>query len=347
MDPNCHFCQAKAPTYTCPRCNVAYCGLKCYQSQRHSPCSEAFYKECIETELRTGDGDTDGAKRKTLETLKRQYDESNRNDSDEETLDSDDEDDLVNRLDNVDLDDPDQVWAVLTPEERRDFEKKVVSGEIANILPPEEKQPTLLWWDIYKPKRVVQDVNSTVELHPQCPPPLLTSVECALRSETSTMVKFNILNVVYAYAFSYKHLDWGSSVPRTKYDTLDFVDLCFGISTNLKSGENFSSADMAVESAIAAAVAKSELKASIDFTKDIKKAVFNIVRGPGDGHEDYLYLVAALSGLHSICLAAVKHLKDAVVADKFTVDRKSLKISLKKIQFYSSWVMDNYHEYQL
>ncbi|KAK5882680.1 hypothetical protein CesoFtcFv8_021240 [Champsocephalus esox] len=48
----CMLCKCKPSSYTCPRCNLHYCGLACYQSPDHSVCSEKFYKESVLQELK-------------------------------------------------------------------------------------------------------------------------------------------------------------------------------------------------------------------------------------------------------------------------------------------------------
>ncbi|KAL7848531.1 hypothetical protein AOLI_G00232490 [Acnodon oligacanthus] len=48
----CGLCLSRPSCYTCPRCNVPYCGLPCYRSPAHSACSEEFYKECVSEELK-------------------------------------------------------------------------------------------------------------------------------------------------------------------------------------------------------------------------------------------------------------------------------------------------------
>ncbi|XP_047207796.1 zinc finger HIT domain-containing protein 2 [Girardinichthys multiradiatus] len=48
----CTLCKCKPSNYTCPRCNLQYCGLSCYQSPDHSACSEEFYKESVLQELK-------------------------------------------------------------------------------------------------------------------------------------------------------------------------------------------------------------------------------------------------------------------------------------------------------
>ncbi|XP_042358249.1 zinc finger HIT domain-containing protein 2 [Plectropomus leopardus] len=57
----CMLCKSKPSCYTCPRCNLQYCGLACYQSPDHSVCSEEFYKESVLQELKDmGKTESDG-----------------------------------------------------------------------------------------------------------------------------------------------------------------------------------------------------------------------------------------------------------------------------------------------
>lgn len=48
----CMLCNCKPACYTCPRCNLHYCGVACYRSPDHSVCSEEFYKEAVFEELK-------------------------------------------------------------------------------------------------------------------------------------------------------------------------------------------------------------------------------------------------------------------------------------------------------
>uniref|UniRef100_A0A3Q1F7I4 Zinc finger, HIT-type containing 2 n=1 Tax=Acanthochromis polyacanthus TaxID=80966 RepID=A0A3Q1F7I4_9TELE len=62
--PVCMLCKCKPSCYTCPRCNLQYCGLACYQSPGHSDCSEEFYKESVLQELKEmGKMETEGKKK--------------------------------------------------------------------------------------------------------------------------------------------------------------------------------------------------------------------------------------------------------------------------------------------
>ncbi|XP_032409998.1 zinc finger HIT domain-containing protein 2 [Xiphophorus hellerii] len=65
----CMLCERKPSNYTCPRCNLQYCGLSCYRSPDHSACSEEFYKESVLQELKDmGKTEAEG-KRKMQEIL--------------------------------------------------------------------------------------------------------------------------------------------------------------------------------------------------------------------------------------------------------------------------------------
>lgn len=67
----CGLCLSKPSCYTCPRCNILYCGLACYRSQNHSSCSEEFYKESVLQELKSQGATDEEGKRKMHEILLR------------------------------------------------------------------------------------------------------------------------------------------------------------------------------------------------------------------------------------------------------------------------------------
>ena len=76
----CNFCPSPSSSYSCPRCNAAYCSLACYRRPEHEGCSEEFYRECVRDEmaLRSKEdaaegGDPAGARRRMVETLRRMH----------------------------------------------------------------------------------------------------------------------------------------------------------------------------------------------------------------------------------------------------------------------------------
>ncbi|XP_057704536.1 zinc finger HIT domain-containing protein 2 [Corythoichthys intestinalis] len=60
----CMLCNCQPACYTCPRCNLHYCGVACYRSPDHTFCSEEFYKESVLEELKNmGETDLEGRKK--------------------------------------------------------------------------------------------------------------------------------------------------------------------------------------------------------------------------------------------------------------------------------------------
>jgi len=74
--------------------------------------------------LRLFAGDKESMKR-TYEMLMRMKEEDEQSD---DNLDSDDDEELVDRLEGVNLDDADEVWKRLTPAERSEFQRMCTNG---------------------------------------------------------------------------------------------------------------------------------------------------------------------------------------------------------------------------
>lgn len=123
----CVFCVKKVSKYTCPRCNVRYCSSSCYKSDKHSQCSELFYKDCVLETMSEHTGSSED-KLKMLEMLKKLEEQ----DRDEDAFDADD---LEERLHDIDINsDPEAVWSALTENERKEFESAVKTGEISSVI---------------------------------------------------------------------------------------------------------------------------------------------------------------------------------------------------------------------
>ncbi|XP_028160441.1 zinc finger HIT domain-containing protein 2-like [Ostrinia furnacalis] len=165
----CGLCNEKSSKYCCPRCNVLYCSLDCYKSEKHLTCSESFYKDCVNEELASHQAD-DESKRKMIEILKRMQNEDlgnpddieemlqnlDENGKDDEPIDSDDEQeiDLHDRIKDLNLDDPDALWNALTTDERNEFEALLNQGDVGSIIP--QWQP---WWMYHKEEKLVENVD--------------------------------------------------------------------------------------------------------------------------------------------------------------------------------------------
>lgn len=50
---DCGICGENKAKYSCPRCNMPYCGLECYRhAEKHQTCSEDFYRDQVVEELK-------------------------------------------------------------------------------------------------------------------------------------------------------------------------------------------------------------------------------------------------------------------------------------------------------
>lgn len=369
---NCKFCQKAAAQYSCPRCNSAYCSLACYQGPSHLQCSETFYKECVENEMATAKSPSD------RESLKKMYDTllrmKNEDEGGDDDLDSDDDVDLADRLEGIDLDDADEVWKRLTPDERKEFENMCSSGTISELVPK-----YVPWWEeSQSPVNLIQEVTNDAQENkteasnqPKVDPNKIVPMKSLLGDkEPSPLVKFSVLNVIYAYAYAMRYfngLDEAKLVP-------DFVAICLAVSANLRESQNFDSADMAVESAASAANQNPDISLGADVCRSVKKDVFQIVRGPtGIGQPKNAFLISALSHLKDILDIFQKERKknqkrgkEKNAADKAEVafspkmelafgssssfdkfELSKVKIASKKLDFYLSWAREYYKEYEL
>jgi len=317
-----------------------YCGVNCYRSPGHSQCSEAFYKDCIQSELADLSGaNRDKLREKTSEILKKAKTDAETEDL---LLDSDDDEDLSDRIANIDLEDSESLWAVLTPEERKDFKSKLNSGELLNLVPPNERNDQGMWWEVHLPQRKITDlsqgvVNETNQLHP-CLPSLNEAGVSINTKESSALVKYNLINVLFAYTLTYRHLSWHITVSREilSEELHDFFISALNLSTNLSKDENFTSAEIAITSGISRASQNPSLNQ--DCVELARSDVANIIKGPGGGneHDDLLYILAALSDLKSIA----SKVRDNYVKNE-SFNRKRCVLVSKKIDYFLCWVQQH------
>jgi len=332
----CQFCLKSDAKYSCPRCNHPYCGVDCYRGLSHSQCSEAFYKDCVQSELSFESSDVNRVRERTNEILQRAKTAA---ESDDLLLDSDDEEDLSERITNIDLENSEKLWEVLTPEERQDFKRKLNSGELCKLVPPEERNEGSVWWELRLPQRKIKDISTedsegSNSLH-SCLPPLIEVSTKIDTGSSSPLVKCNLINVFFAYALTYRHLSWDTTTSRetSSEEMHDFFASVLNMSTNLLNDENFASAEMAIASG--AVKANQIPNLNPDLVKVARSDVADIVKGPGGGdeHDDSLYMLAALSDLKVI----VTHVRDKYMKNE-NFSRKRCVLVIKKIDYFMCWM---------
>ncbi|KAF8605897.1 hypothetical protein BDV93DRAFT_521242 [Ceratobasidium sp. AG-I] len=191
----CGICRRQFAKYTCPACNLQYCSLVCYRSEEHSNCTETFYKASLTEQIETEPARTVDEKRQMLELLKRFEEESIENSDDE---DEEDMNDLVSRIQGVDLDNLNHnaLWGLLSEEERQKFTKMIsdpASDDLKRLFQSQElaeshREP---WWVIEETSAAA--LVPTIKTIPRM---LLAS------SQFNPMLLFNILHLSLSYVYA-------------------------------------------------------------------------------------------------------------------------------------------------
>ncbi|KOB79477.1 HIT zinc finger family protein [Operophtera brumata] len=350
----CDLCNNRNSKYCCPRCNTLYCSLDCYKSEKHSECSEGFYRDCVSEELASYQAD-DESKQKMIDILKKMQAEGGDTNgllddigdvNDEiENIDSDDEEEieLHERIKDLNLNDADAIWNALTEDERNEFEAILNQGDVGSIMPQWEP-----WWMYRKEKKLVEDVNEK-DVEGQrlklCPVlkkvPEITSLTTVQPSKT---IRYNITNVLASYTFVMRYFN--GEIDATEW-AIYFLNIC----ANLDANTNFE------ELTIASGLIETD-KESLDV---MKHDTILIIQGPSEANKNY-YCKAALSQLHRIFTeaktAGKSHKTDSnskgdsakdknVFSKKFpeheiknlsTLDVSKVKKCIKKLEYYLSYV---------
>ncbi|KZT25204.1 hypothetical protein NEOLEDRAFT_1156397 [Neolentinus lepideus HHB14362 ss-1] len=223
----CGICRRQFSKYLCPKCNMPYCSLTCFRSEAHTDCSESFYRKEVESDIKSTPSKTAEERLKMMELLKRFEENSLDDEADivKELAGEDgqeEEHDLANRLGNVDLDSvsPDELWSMLTPEEREKFIKTLDdpnSGLAQQLLASEEldKVRTGPWWD--NPEASVGHEDSSVPgsvfdrlqkrygKKPAITIHVPSSMVKPIPSSSSSLL-YNACALCVAYAYTTRHL---------------------------------------------------------------------------------------------------------------------------------------------
>ncbi|XP_014212209.1 zinc finger HIT domain-containing protein 2 [Copidosoma floridanum] len=354
----CNICKENERRYVCPKCFIGYCSLDCYKSQAHLECSESFYKQCVEDELRVEHSDSQ-VKQKTLDILQRIYNEDTENDvlreilvengddGQVEELDSDDEAEkpLEKRLENINLDDADELWSALTLNEKQEFEALLKSGEASKLLPTWEP-----WWSYRSEKKLVKDLdeNSKDQTYINNCPKILDIEALKTVIKASPYIKYSIINTVYAYAYTTLHLNG-----EHQLTSLDAIFIFLRICEALRINRIFKDCQSAIENALLEITNCEALAADQDMILQTQNAGDSILRGPEEENKLF-YIIAALSDLHGLMRKAKKELstrKSKSTSEDFKskfqssidlgmtkISKKNLSLYIKKIEFFIAWL---------
>jgi len=271
-----------------------------------------------------------------------------RSSSDENcSLDSDDDRELLDletRLQNVNFEDPNELWSALSEAERQEFEALIKNGEAEKLLPK-----WVPWWARRVERKLIQPVEEDVkDAYNDLKYPALIDVPLFNElQKASPCVHFNVTNVIYAYAYIALYYI-GDYLNCAEEAANVFLIIC----GNMKNNEVFKDVDSAIESVIGKIRSIDWLPQDDQIIAALREAGASILQGPG-AEMKTVYTSAALSELHRLLTAAKKEIstcRSASGNEEFTkrfsqkhsddtnLSKKNLLLCLKKLEYYLSWV---------
>ncbi|XP_058876676.1 zinc finger HIT domain-containing protein 2-like [Acipenser ruthenus] len=330
----CGLCLLNTARYTCPRCNAPYCTLACYRGNRHLNCSEEFYKTEVLEHLGQSRGEEEG-RRRVEEILMRMKEMG-------EEEEEEGGGDVAERLAGLDLNPltEEEMWELLSEEEREKFESLLSSGNIGALVP--EWDP---WWERHGGTQVEdvdeRDTNQTPgednsKNRDRTPavwskiPPL-----SSLSPNPSPLVRYTLVNALFSYCFCLKRLN-GDLSDRTA--RLEFGSWVLEHSEGLAEPRVFSSGSEALQSGLSAARTgplfhREDRLAPVRAVVD----VVHLLRGRG-GTEVSRYSLGALSELRRIL--GEKRGGEEEEEEEGERRRRRLR-ARKKCEFLLAWVSEN------
>ncbi|XP_018394929.1 PREDICTED: zinc finger HIT domain-containing protein 2 isoform X2 [Cyphomyrmex costatus] len=348
----CELCSKCIRLYTCPRCGIGYCGAKCYKSDMHTDCSESFYRQCVEDELKSQENDP-ATRQKMMEILKRIHEADVKNDfvennldkesisGEDYSLDSDDEQEVI-KLQNVNLEDPNELWSVLSETERQEFEALIKNGEADQLLPK-----WIPWWTTRVEKKLIQPVEENIkDAYSNLKYPDLIDVPLFNElQKASPCIAFNVTNVIYAYAYIALYYI-GDYLNCAKEAAHIFLIIC----ENMRNNEVFKDVNSAIESIVDNVKNVEWLPRDEQTITALREAGASILQGPGSEMKT-IYTSAALSELHRLLTVAKKEISicksgnqefTKTFAQRLSNDtklsKKNILLCLKKLEYYLSWM---------
>ncbi|KZT55819.1 hypothetical protein CALCODRAFT_484464 [Calocera cornea HHB12733] len=215
----CGICGRQFAKYTCPTCNTPYCSLTCFRSEAHSQCTEPFYRQALEDEIKSGPSRTAEEKRAMLEMLKRfeeqsaEQDEAGGSDEDEEG-DEEEGGGLAAKLEGLDLDqaDPEELWNALSPEQQAEFTRLLHNPDsepARALLATASREDIILpWWEA-TPEDDEEGETSSVGRRYGLPPALVAVPEALVQAQKGRQgppLVYNLLAIAMMYGYVTRHM---------------------------------------------------------------------------------------------------------------------------------------------
>ncbi|BFZ17816.1 hypothetical protein BsWGS_20855 [Bradybaena similaris] len=340
---SCKICLKEIAKYTCPRCNMGYCSLPCYKSEKHAACSEAFYKECVINELKdmnTSSEDRDKVLKMLSEDLEQKGEDDYESDVEEE--------DLEDRLNGLDIDrDIQLIWSQLTKKEKEEFGRMLLDGRLARLI--EIWTP---WWRCQENHTLVKEqprVVSPCEGGRSMPDIIedIPDISTLLKNgQPAIECRFDLINILYGYCFvSRIHNGCHKECPVDS--SQDLLDVSAVLRDQYRCGSTGDAIQKAFDD-----VYKSGKKSegvSKKFNLTVLEDVKILVSGPGQS-KSLTFMSAALSDFILLLRTALVIIKKELKNHDHTESRnaaelKTLKSQVfkaeKKLMFLLSWIQQS------
>lgn len=187
----CGICLARTASYMCPTCHAPYCSLMCFRAPTHS-CAPSFAQRSVRENIQPDEAMVDDAERqRTLDILHRlQTGEGVLSDSDDSDAELPTEDELRDYT-------PEQLFRLLTLQERERFNELLSRPAHAAQL-YFDQAPTLPWW------RQGDDARPWAR---DAPPPMFLESLTSTQAPRKADLRFNLLFLLLAYTYVLRHLD--------------------------------------------------------------------------------------------------------------------------------------------
>lgn len=351
----CGLCLIAGAPYTCPRCHLHFCSVRCYRE--HGSCAQDFQRRQLQLALQ-GQREDPASRRRLREALLRLHDLREPEDADLQ----------------LGLDPTVELWEQLSPEQRKAFQRLLTSGRISSLLPPwkpwwtggsrgraliqeleeppkhiEPPKPPLLEEEreqppkcpkslhhLQSPMHLQENTSSAVEASNSAPPlpsSPIPPLDSLTRSPVSPLVRFQIPNALYSYAYSMSlyNGDTEELLP-------EFCETVLDVSGALGAKRVYSSTGEALQAALQAVTASRYPSCPLGNNTEVMVAVAQILMGECQA-EQKGYSLAAFTHLSRLLSKGKRQVP--------TEDRSVMFMAQKKCEFLTAWVNENEAELTL
>ncbi|KAJ5076504.1 zinc finger hit domain containing protein 2 protein fon -related [Anaeramoeba ignava] len=304
----CSVCRKNIAKYTCPKCSVEYCSTECYK--KHSLiCTESFYKESIENDLRKSKVNEESQK-KALESLQKHsfdlienIEDPNPNEGEEiseeemKALKK-----LVNKED-LSIDD-------LTKSQKEAFFNALKLGKLNDI---EIYEP---WWSdssVKKNDYLIEEIKGEKKEENPKKYDKIVPLSNLIKKEPSPKLKYNLVDILYCYAYIMRMYN-GEINDSNKDEVFASISSISGV---LGSDQVYSNFDECLDSCL-----KNTQQSSLIFVSDEYSLMI------------FKDVVSILKMGKNYVLRAIQELKWFI---SLIGSKKSQRTSMK-LKFFLSWI---------